>query len=285
MNVRSHFTGHVPEAMVKIPPHHIEAIAQIARKVAGIRLSQENIGFMTRRLPQVIAASGEKTVAAYIQKLNQDPSTVLNFIEALTVHTTSFFREDRQYRWLMDAGLPQLVNDRSALVIWSAACSTGQEGWSAMMVCDQFRKSIPRPLHVKLIGTDISPKVVQAAQKAVYRPEEIEGVPPAYLNTYFMHSRSQDGRVRIVPELRTMADWRVGNLSTGEGLTGIKADVAFLRNVLIYFAADMQAQVINRVAKHLRPGGYLLTGHSETGVQHPDLIPIEPSIYQRKPEA
>lgn len=285
MNARSNFTGHVPEAEVKIAPHHIEAIAQIARKVAGIRLSQENVGFMTRRLPQVIAASGEKTVAAYIQKLNQDPSAVLQFIEALTVHTTSFFREDRQYRWLADTGLPQLFKDRGALVIWSAACSTGQEGWSAMMVCDQFRKSTPRPLHVKLIGTDISPKVVQAAQKAVYRPEEIEGVPPAHVNTYFLHSRSQDGRVRIVPELRNMAEWRVGNLSTGEGLTGIKADVAFLRNVLIYFAADMQAQVINRVAKHLRPGGYLLTGHSETGVQHPDLIPIEPSIYQRKPEA
>jgi chemotaxis protein methyltransferase CheR len=285
MNIRSQFTGHVPEVAVKIAPHHAEAIAQIARKVAGIRLSQENIGFMTHRLPQVIAASGEKTVAAYIQKLNNDPSTVLEFIEALTVHTTSFFREDRQYRWLANTGLPQMFKERGALVIWSAACSTGPEGWSAMMVCDQFRKCTPRPLHVKLIGTDISPKVVQAAQKAVYRAEDIEGVPQAFVKTYFLHSRGQDGRVRIVPELRAMAEWRVGNLSTGEGLMGIKADVAFLRNVLIYFAADMQAQVINRVTRHLRPGGYLLTGHSETGLQHPDLIPIEPSIYQRKPEA
>lgn len=284
MNARSQFTGHVPEAEVKIAPHHIEAIAQIARKVAGIRLSPENIGFMTRRLPQVIAASGEKTVTDYIKKLSQDPSTVVNFIEALTVHTTSFFREDRQYRWLAETGLPQLSSVRGTLVLWSAACSTGQEGWSAMMVCDHFRKNILRPLHVKLIGTDISPKVVQAAQKAVYRPEDIEGVPAAYINSYFLHSRSQDGRVRIVPELRNLAEWRVGNLSTGEGLTGIKADVAFLRNVLIYFAADMQAQVINRVTRHLRPGGYLLTGHSETGLQHPELVPIEPSIYQRKPE-
>jgi chemotaxis protein methyltransferase CheR len=41
-------------------------------------------------------------------------------------------------------------------------------------------------------------------------------------------------------------------------------DIVFLRNVLIYFDVVTRAQVLKRVTRVLRPGGYLFLGGSET---------------------
>jgi chemotaxis protein methyltransferase CheR len=60
-------------------------------------------------------------------------------------------------------------------------------------------------------------------------------------------------------------------------------EIIFCRNVMIYFDRPTQGRLVNRFASHLRPGGYLFVGHSETlnGLDAP-LAAVAPSIY-RKP--
>ena len=41
-------------------------------------------------------------------------------------------------------------------------------------------------------------------------------------------------------------------------------DVIFCRNILIYFDKPTQEAVLRQLCEHLRPGGYLFLGHSET---------------------
>jgi chemotaxis protein methyltransferase CheR len=52
---------------------------------------------------------------------------------------------------------------------------------------------------------------------------------------------------------------------------------------MIYFDRPTQATLVNRLAEHLRPGGYLLIGHSESlnSISHP-LTYVRPTIYQRR---
>ncbi len=60
-------------------------------------------------------------------------------------------------------------------------------------------------------------------------------------------------------------------------------DFVFLRNVMIYFSADTKRQVVERVLSTLKPGGYLLIGHSETlNDLNASAVAVAPSIY-RKP--
>ncbi|WP_050930088.1 CheR family methyltransferase [Aestuariivita boseongensis] len=266
-------------ARLNCGPAQVSALARYALDFTGIRLTDRNEGFFKRRLPTLLARSGYSSLGLYIAALGTEESLRRDFVEALTVHTTSFFRDKRQYDWLQAEGLPRLTRERSTITFWSAAASSGQEGWTALMVADQVRRNINTPFRAKLIATDLSRKVVDLAKRAIYDADEVNGIPQDTVRRYFMHSKSGDGRLRIVPELRAAAEWRPGNLVTGDGLTGIQADVAFLRNVLIYFPDDVKTQVINRVVGRIKPGGYLLTGHSETGFSHRDLKVIEPSIY------
>jgi chemotaxis protein methyltransferase CheR len=41
-------------------------------------------------------------------------------------------------------------------------------------------------------------------------------------------------------------------------------DVVFCRNVLIYFSREVQQAVVQKLCRHLKPGGYFFHGHSES---------------------
>ena len=97
-----------------------------------------------------------------------------------------------------------------------------------------------------------------------------------------LSSKTDSDKFRIVPELRDRTDWRTGNLTKAQSLNGIDADIAFLRNVLIYFDDETQVAVTRNVLSQLRPGGFLLTGHSETGhIRGLNLTVIKPTIYRK----
>jgi len=265
----------------QLRPDQVPAIAEVAFAEAGLRFDEAKLDFLQARLAQRVLHSRAGSFRSYIDLIERDDKERQHFVEALTVHTTSFFREDAQYNWLRDFGLPELTQRKNDILFWSAACSTGQEGWTGLMVAEVYRTASGQNFTCRLIGTDISTSVLAQAARAVYCQQDMNSVSASYRNAYFLQARNRDGRFRIVPELRSRADWQQGNLVSGVGLSGIKADVAFLRNVLIYFNSETKTKVINRVVDGIRPGGFLLTGHSETGFKHPDLTAVQPSIYQK----
>ncbi|MGE5514274.1 MAG: CheR family methyltransferase, partial [Bacteroidota bacterium] len=60
-------------------------------------------------------------------------------------------------------------------------------------------------------------------------------------------------------------------------------DVVFCRNLLIYFDKPTQEMVVQRLCQNLRPGGYLMLGHSDsiTGFACP-LVALGHSIFRRE---
>lgn len=267
-------------------PNEIRQLAALARSVTGITLNETRTDFISGRLARRLAARGIADYAAYCRLLSTDADERAAFGEALTTHTTSFFRERAQYDWLLAEGFAELheggrMKGRD-LVIWSAACSTGQEGYSALMAALVARDRDLPTLSPGLIGTDISRPVLRRAAQAVYSRDETDGIPPELRPRFLLSSRKTDGVYRIVPDLRERSSWRRANLPTGRGLDGIAADIVFLRNVLIYFDAEIRGRVIEAVYRRLRIGGFLITGHTEASHARRDgLQVVRPSIYRK----
>jgi len=270
-----------PNAPLPLRPDQVPALAAVAFAEAGLRFDEGKLGFLQARLSQSVLDSGSGSFRAYIDLLDRNAAERQRFVEALTVHTTSFFRDKGQYEWMHSFALPALTLHRTNIVLWSAACSSGQEGWTSLMVTEAYRRESGKSFTYHLIGTDISTAVLDQASQGVYCQQDIDTVAENYRLAYFLQARKRDGRYRISSTLRQNAEWRHGNLITGDGMAGIAADIAFLRNVLIYFDAKTKAKVIEKVIQKIRPGGYLLTGHSDTGLKHPDLTAVQPSIFQK----
>lgn len=101
---------------------------------------------------------------------------------------------------------------------------------------------------------------------------------------YLLRSKDlQKNLIRMTPQLRACVKFRQANLMKDD--LGIKErmDIIFCRNVIIYFARPIQEKVLNRLCRHLIPGGFLFIGHSEmlSGMDVP-LTQVESTIYQKR---
>ncbi|NBZ86724.1 CheR family methyltransferase [Stagnihabitans tardus] len=263
------------------------------KAVAGIRVDPQNEQFLTFRLNRRLDALGLASYEDYLSILEgpKGEAETARLVEMLVTHTTSFFREPAHFDWLAKTGLPSLCDKGAGrlhpLTIWSAACSTGPELWSAGIVVDQFAQAIPGGLRWGMIGTDISANVLRRAAGAVFSATEMAGIREEDKRQYFLRSRpgvaTENGMpiFRVAPELRSRASFLQANLL--QPLPDFPlADLVFLRNVLIYFALEDRQTCLGHVCARIRSGGYLLLGHSDShhGLP-PGLTQCGPSIFRK----
>jgi chemotaxis protein methyltransferase CheR len=134
-----------------------------------------------------------------------------------------------------------------------------------------------------ILGTDISTEVLEQAMAAVYS-EDMLATMPREAQRYVMRARDPGRRqFRIVPELRRLVRFRRMNLMDTSYPVDRDVDVIFCRNILIYFDKPTQGAVLERLCGHLRPGGFLFLGHSEsmagTGMQ---MRQVAPTVFRRQ---
>ena len=157
--------------------------------------------------------------------------------------------------------------------------------WSAAMVIERYAQASGIALNYDLIGTDISRRILRRAAGATFTEAEVAGLPEPLRKAHLLRTAPQPGRpvfYRIVADLRARARLAYANLLDLDNGPSIAADVIFLRNVLIYFTPQDQTRVVAAVIARLRPGGYLLTGHTESLPREtPGLCQQGASIYKR----
>jgi chemotaxis protein methyltransferase CheR len=255
----------------------------------GIKMPETKKTMLQSRLLKRLRASGKQTFEEYYDYVfsPQGASQELaHMIDVITTNKTEFFREPKHFDCLTQTALPELIRLygtglRQAAKIWSAGCSTGQEPYTLAMVLNEFAARYPG-FEYAILGTDISTRVLEAAQIAIYDHELVAPVSMALRKKYLLQSKNKLKRtVRIVPELRSRVRFKRLNFIDSDFDVREVMDVIFCRNVLIYFDRPTQEIVLNRLCRHLRPGGYLFLGHSETlnGLDVP-LISAGPTIYR-----
>jgi chemotaxis protein methyltransferase CheR len=228
------------------------------------------------RLTRLLRNQGMTHLEELVQhlKLRKNPVLERSIAEAMTINETSFFRDTRPFELLRTELLPKLIEARRnarGLRFWSAACSTGQEGYSlGMMLLEHFPLLAGWSLRIE--GTDICAEVVERAQAGCYHRIEINrGLPARFVVRYFDH-HGEDWVVK--PEIKKMCSFRQASLS-GAALPFNRAgdvfDVIFLRNVMLYFSQETRRVLLAGIHRLLAPDGILFLGSSEQ--------PADPSIW------
>jgi len=235
----------------------------------GIKMPPVKKVMLEARLQKRLRSLGINSFREYLEHLFESSAgkeEVVHMIDAVTTNKTDFFREPAHFSYLVENILPEFMRTEGgrAFMVWSAGCSSGEEPYTLAMVLSGFRDEHPG-FRFSILATDISTKVLERARLGIYDQEQVAPVPLALKQKCVMRGKDQrKGLVRIVPELRSLVRVQRVNLMSDHCVLSEPADVIFCRNVIIYFDRTTKEQLLERLCRSLKPGGYLFLGHSET---------------------
>ena len=243
--------------------------------VAGIHMTPVKKALVSGRLAKRIKLLGFSSYGEYFRLLSKRGEPEMQIaVDLLTTNETYFFRETKHFDFLRDRVLPQWKQGTRRL--WSAASSSGEEAYTlAMLMKEHWQHDT-----WEIVGTDISMRMVERARLGHYPMTRANNIPHQFLSNYCLKGiGGQTGTFLMSDEIRSHAQFRHANLKSDLAELGL-FDVIFLRNVMIYFDMTTKQQVARRVISQLKPGGYLMVGHSESlnGVTS-ELTAVAPSIY------
>jgi chemotaxis protein methyltransferase CheR len=251
-------------------------------EAAGITLSEAKKTLVSGRLAKRLHACGVKTYGDYFRLLTSGDSSLemQTAVDLLTTNETYFFREPKHFQFLKKDITGGTLRGIPSLRVWSAAASTGEEAYSVAMLLEDLLPG----RQWEIVGSDISARVLERARAGHYSMERINHFPPEYLQRFCLKGRdTQEGTLLVQRALRNRLQFLQVNLN--EPLPHLGSfEVIFLRNVLIYFNMETKRKVVARVLNLLKPGGYLLIGHSESLIEVTDAVELlAPAIYRKSP--
>ncbi len=237
----------------------------------GLHFNETSRFFVEKRIEGRLAAIQMGSPEEYYQYLRFDPDRQAEWdalIISITTNETYFMREERQLRCFQRDILPQLAERSTTgrVRIWSAGCSSGEEPYSLAILLKETKLS--KQVAVEIYATDINTRVLSRAKEGVYTENSFRTTDAAFKEKWF--TESGPGHWRVKDELRQGITFSRFNLFELERYSLLAPfDVIFCRNVIIYFDLDVKVKVVERFYDRMKPGGYLLLGHSESLISVP----------------
>ncbi len=253
--------------IAQISENEFRLFRDFIHEECGLYFADNRRAFLSSRIGKRLLARSINSFFRYYDYLKQggteEEKELLKLLDVLTINETSFFRNLPQFDVLEQKVLPELIEKKvkaseHSLRIWSAGCSTGEEPYSIAISVLEALPTRPE-WEVRIYASDLSLSALEKAANGHYTNARVEGLAPARLRRFF---ETEDDGHRVVELIKRLVIFDFHNLKHENGLGNL--DIVFCRNVLIYFDPQEQQKVINKLARALRPGGYLFLGHSES---------------------
>lgn len=271
---------HSQEATLPAP------VIQRLQSLAGERLGLESRDgkelLISNRAGRHMRQLGITCPQEYLQLVEADPSgeTARELLDLLTTNHTAFWREPSHFDWF--AGYLAALPPQRAITVWCAAASTGEEPYTLAMVAHEALGA-SAPTRVRILATDVSTRVLNTAEQAIYSKERVSALPEGYAGRYFEPGRGRwRNHLRVNAEVRKMVHFRWLNLNEPFPRIG-PFPVVFCRNVMIYFSNELRGRIVGKLLDTIEPGGYLLVGHAEGLVSiEASADSIQTAVYQKR---
>ncbi len=236
---------------------------QVAR-ARGFACGNYKDGCLKRRVAVRMRARGVTEYGAYAALLARDPVEYDHLMDALTINVTRLYRDAAVWDLFAEMVLPTLWTLRGAsrFTAWSAGCASGEELYTLAAILHQHATrtgTLRQLLHTSVIGTDIDPASLRAAERGEYSADACSELPVPLRDRYFGTKAPH----RASAELRALVRVERRDLLLDEA----PADALQLitcRNVLIYLDRDGQERILRRFHAALAPGGVLILGKVES---------------------
>jgi chemotaxis protein methyltransferase CheR len=273
---------------IDISEEEFQKFREFFYRKSGIQFDSSKRYFVDKRLVERIHATGSGTFRGYftLLRFQADSEELQLLTNLMTVNETYFFREEYQFRCLVDSLLPEIVarkRDQRTIRIWVIPSSSGEEPYSIAIYLLERWAGIQQ-WDVEIIASDIDTRILAQARQGLYSARSVQHLPVRYLQHYF--KRLAGGSYQICDELRQSVEFTRVNLSERANTRGYRDfDVIFCRNLLIYFDDVSRKTATETFYDALKPGGFICLGHSESMSRSSSLYKVrkfpEAIVYQR----
>jgi chemotaxis protein methyltransferase CheR len=251
-------------AQKRLSTSEFAQLASFSKREFGLNLSENKMPLVFSRLSKRLEERKVANFSEYLKILNaqNEHAERQELVSALTTNVTSFFREAHHFETLKNRlyELRHHIEKGKRVRVWSAGCSSGQEPYSiAATILSVYPDA--RKLDIKVLATDIDPKIVSKAKSGLFRQEKKVEIPeslarhlkPSTVNPEFDEADDVLKNLITFGELNLISDWPFSG----------PFDVIFCRNVAIYFDQDTQRRLWKRFSDLLTDEGIIFIGHSE----------------------
>jgi len=273
---------------ITITDDDFEKFREYFYRKTGIMFDQSKRYFVDRRLVERIKATGHDSFKSYFIFVRFDTSgkELQNLINALTVNETYFFREEYQFRCMVNKMLPEIVSRKKPgeiIKIWSIPCSTGEEPYSIAIYLLEYWKDIDK-WDVEIVGSDIDTNALEKAKRGIYSERSVQDLPKHILQKYFTYLGNGD--YQICEDLRNSIEFTKVNIVDPKETKRYRGfDIVFCRNLLIYFDDLSRKLAVENIYDAMNPGGFICLGHSESMSRISPIFKIrkfpEAIVYQK----
>jgi len=285
-----------------------KAFRELIHERTGIWLRDGKQIMLAARLTRRLRHHGLSSFGQYyeyVRKFPDDSEEIRELINCVTTNKTSFFRERHHFDFLANTVVPQLQaaalgGGAKSVRVWSAASSTGEEAYTiAITLLEALQRPSgaggPQNPHARLAAlgssgswkieikaSDIDTRVLDTARRAIYSEESLEAVDAQLRKKYFLRGKNDmRGQIKVKPAVTQLVEFKRINLNDARWPLEGAFDVIFFRNALIYFNTDTQEKFLRKMARYLKPRGYLFLGNSEHVPWLHDLVePLNKTMYR-----
>lgn len=240
----------------------IDLVLEAVRRRYGYDFRQYARASLKRRLRAFAQAESMSSLANMIPPLLYQEGFIDRFINGISVVISEPFREPQLLASLRLQAFP-LLAQMSHAKLWIAGCASGEEVYSVAILLEEAGL-LDR---VRIYATDINSEALATARQGIYRLETLGKAETNYLlaggkkklsDYYVTHYGSGKFAERLVHR----AVFSQHNLATDAAFG--EMHLVLCRNVLIYFARDLQDRAVQLFHSSLIAGGFLALGAKES---------------------
>ncbi len=211
---------------------------------------------MKRRIDALISKCNITSYDEYVAAIKSDPKMLEEFVTYLTINVSEFYRNPDQWKIVENEIFPYLFERfGNTIKIWSAACSTGDEPYTLVMLLAKFI-----PLNkIRITATDLDKQVLEKAQIGIYDEKSLKGLPKEFITKYFTKIGTKS--YQISEDVKKCVEFKQHNLLKDAYPTNY--DLIVCRNVMIYFTEEAKKEIYQKFNQSLKKDGILFVGSTE----------------------
>jgi chemotaxis protein methyltransferase CheR len=216
---------------------------------------------LARRLRLAMSRRGLADYAELGRVVLANSDAFGSFVDDLTIQVSELFRDPEFHKVFREQVVP-VLRTYPLLRIWNAGCSTGEEAYSLAMLLEEeglYERT-------QIYATDLSGRAITRAKQGMFSLRHVRRATANYqkaggtasLSDYY--TAGYDQLVMHESLRRNILFFR--HDLVGDHVFGTM-HVIFCRNVLIYFAKGLRAEVLGKLCASLSSRAFLCLGTSE----------------------